>query len=37
MDREAAGTVAAPFVDSVLTDVSESVSNGHENGPSDEL
>jgi hypothetical protein len=35
MDSEAAGTVAALFVDGILADVSESVSNGHENGPSD--
>jgi integrase len=36
MDREAAGTIAALFVDGEA-DVSESVSNGHENGPSDDL
>jgi hypothetical protein len=33
MDREAAETVAALFVDSVLPDVSESFGNGHGNGP----
>jgi integrase len=48
MDREAAGTVAALFVDDPERDedvskrpetgtVSRSVSNGHENGPSDDL
>jgi hypothetical protein len=35
MDREAAGTIAALFVGDA--DVSESVSNGHENGPPDDL
>jgi integrase len=37
MDREAAGTVAALFLDSPDEPVSESVSNGHENGPPDDL
>jgi hypothetical protein len=37
MDREAAETVAALFVDSVLPDVSESFGNGHGNGSSDDL
>jgi hypothetical protein len=37
MDREAAGTIAALFVDDVWPDVSESVSKGHENGTSEDL
>jgi integrase len=37
MDREAAGVIAALFVDDVMPGVSESVSNGQENGPSDDL
>jgi hypothetical protein len=36
MDREAAGTIAALFVDEDPA-VSEPVSNGHENGPSEDL
>jgi hypothetical protein len=37
MDREAAGMIAALFVDDETTAVSRSVINGHENGPSDDL
>jgi len=37
MDREAAGTIAALFVDDESDVVSKSVSNGHENGPPDDL
>jgi hypothetical protein len=38
MDREAAGTIAALFVGDAMTSaVSESVSKGHENAPSDDL
>ena len=37
MDREAAGTIAALFVDPLEAAVSESVSNGHEEDPPDDL
>jgi integrase len=37
MDREAAGTIAALFLDDPDTAVSESVSNRHDNGPPDDL
>jgi hypothetical protein len=37
MDREAAGTVAALFLDDSDAPVSKSVSTRHEDGPSDDL
>jgi hypothetical protein len=37
MDREAAATIAALILDDPDAVVSESVSNGHENGPPDDL
>ena len=37
MDREAAGTIAALFLDDQDEAVSEAVSSGHENGPPDDL
>jgi hypothetical protein len=37
MDREAAGTIAALFIDDETTGVSRSVSNERENGPPDYL
>jgi hypothetical protein len=37
MDREAAGTIAALFLDDAGPAVSESVGNGHENGLPDHL
>ena len=37
MDREAAGTIAALFLDDPERSVSGSVSNGRESGPPDDL
>jgi integrase len=37
MDREAAGMIAALFVNDETTAVSKPVINGHENAPSDDL